>query len=829
MKARKPRSPFDFSRVSEELAASRQAAKETGEGVLETAPEAPPAVEAELEILQTPPIVEMASEDVAPPTPAVNAEPTAEPPLPPAVVTRAEKVKEPSGSPIWIGAFLVSALWAVAPVAFALGWRWKIEPLGEDPLALGLFAVLAIGPAALVFVAAYALIQGRKLAAEVRRARDTTSRLLGPAAMAAAETSSVIESVRLQIDSATGAAHEARETMLALSQAMAEETERLAEAAARSARTAGELTVSLAKERDQLGELSGQLDARATAVSDSITSQARMVAEASDLAETQLREAEAALAARAADLAAAAGEASDAARVAGEDLARQVARLETAGIGVGDQMRLVEEGLTQQRAGLVTVAHALRADQEDFAALAESRTAQLSEFMLHATEGAANLGDQAAKGAEALRQLIADAAERFEALTEHARNERDVLEQEAAQVVTLVGQAASRERDGLEDDLKGAIERLGAAAQAARVTAEGHAQAASDRVDQLSEAAFAAHQKADAIFEARLNDARDLIEQSAQMVEQAGAATAQKLEQGVVSAREALGELEQMLGQVDARASRLPEAARARVEEVRVSVEQSMDDLLAAARRAAEETQSIDATFQERVRRNYDMLSEAVKVMGVVAGAAGTAAPAIGASRTQRAEAAVVAAEAASASSAQAAGLRPRLKLTPTATDEEFRSVFETAGGKAPPPAPEPAEGGWSWKDLLTSIDSDESDPESLAERMAAEIAAMGIDPAALLPRGRIDEIAATIQTHDSEGAREVVRRLAPAAIRRLVRRLFSDAAMRGQTERFLQRFNAMLEEAVERDRSGLLAGAMLASEGGRAYLLLDAAAGDLG
>lgn len=826
MTARKTRSPFDFSRASRDVAASQQVAEALSKIELE----APPTLEAELEMRQAPPTVRMASEDTAPPTPVHAVDPAAEPPLPPAVLARTEKVKEPSGSPIWIGAFLVSALWAVAPVAFALGWRWKIEPLGDDPLALGLFTVLAIGPAALVFVGAYALVQGRKLAAELRRARESTTRLLGPAAMAAAETGSVIESVRLQIASATGAAHEARETMLALRQAMAEETERLAEAAAQSARVAADLASTLGDEREQLSSLSGELDARATAVTDSITSQARMVAEASDLAETQLREAEAALAARAADLAAAAGEANDAARVAGEDLARQVARLETAGVGVGDQMRLVEEGLTQQRASLVTVAHALRADQEDFAALAESRAAQLSEFMIHATEGATNLGEQAARGAEALRQLIADAAERFEALTEHARAERAALGDEAAQAVTLLGAAAARERDGLEDDLKQAIERLGSAAQAAREVAEGHADAASQRVDQLSEAAFAAHQKADAVFEARLTEARDLIEQSAQMVEQAGAVTAQKLEHGVSVAREALGELEHMLGEVDARASRLPDAARARVEEVRVSVEQSMDDLLAAARRAADETQTIDAAFQERVRRNYDMLSEAVKVMGVVAGAAGTAAPAIGANRTQRAEPARRPPEAA-AGPAEAAGLRPRLKLTPTATDQEFRSVFETAGGHAPSPqpAPEPGESGWSWKDLLTSIDDDESDPESLAERMAAEIAGMGIDPAALLPRNRIDEIAAAVQTRDIEGAREVVRRLAPAAIRRLVRRLFSDAAMRGQTERFLQRFGGMIEEAGERDRSGLLAGTLLASEGGRAYLLLDAAAGDLG
>ncbi|MFZ5670194.1 MAG: polar localization protein TipN [Pseudomonadota bacterium] len=820
MTARKPRSPFNFSRVTLQTEPAGQAM----EASLAPAPDAPPAVEAELDIVQAP-AVEMA-EAVTPP-PMTMRDPAAEPPLPPAVLARAERTAEPSGAPIWIGAFLVSALWAVAPVAFALGWKLNIEPLGEDPLAMGLFAVLAVGPAALVFVAAYALRQGQKLAAETRRARDVSSRLVGPAATAAAEAGSVVESMRLQIASASNAANEARETMLALRQALAEETERLAEAAARSHRTAGDLAASLGRERDQLDALSGQLDARSTAVSDAITQQARMVAEASDLAETQLREAEAALTARAADLAAAAGEASDAARVAGEDLARQVARLETAGVGVGDQMRMVEEGLTQQRAALVTVAHALRADQEDFAALAETRSAQLSEFMVQATEGATHLGEQASRGAEALRQLIADAAERFESLTERARAEREALVDEGAQALSLVGKAAARERDGLEGDLKQAIERLAEAAHAAREAAEGHAAAAAARVDQLNETAFAAHQKADAVFEARLAEARDLIEQSAQMVEQAGAATAQRLEQGAAVARGALAELERLLAEVDARAERLPEAAKGKVEEVRASVEHSMDELLASARRAAEETQAIDAAFQERVRRNYDMLSEAVKVMGVVAGAAGTAAPAIAAGRAPRTE---PPSPPAPPARGEAAGPRPRLRLTPTATDEEFRSVFESAGGRAPAgEGPEPGGPGWSWRDLLTTIDGDDSDPESLADRMAAEIAAMGIDPAALLPKARIDEIAAAVQTRDLDGAREVVRRLAPAAIRRLVRRLFSDAAMRGQTDRFLARFGGMLEEAGERDRGGLLVGTLLASEGGRAYLLLDAAAGDLG
>ena len=66
------------------------------------------------------------------------------------------------------------------------------------------------------------------------------------------------------------------------------------------------------------------------------------------------------------------------------------------------------------------------------------------------------------------------------------------------------------------------------------------------------------------------------------------------------------------------------------------------------------------------------------------------------------------------------------------------------------------------------------------------------------------------------------------SAVRRLVRRLFSDAGLRAEADRFRQRFGGMIQEAVEQDREGFLVAALLASEAGRAFLLLDTAAGDL-
>ncbi len=104
----------------------------------------------------------------------------------------------------------------------------------------------------------------------------------------------------------------------------------------------------------------------------------------------------------------------------------------------------------------------------------------------------------------------------------------------------------------------------------------------------------------------------------------------------------------------------------------------------------------------------------------------------------------------------------------------------------------------------------------------------LGIDPAARLPRGRIEEIGAVIQTGDLDGARQVVRRLAPAATRRLTRRLFTDDRLKDEAGAYLRRYRGMLDEAVERDSEGFMLATLLASDAGRVFLLLDAAAGDM-
>jgi hypothetical protein len=178
-------------------------------------------------------------------------------------------------------------------------------------------------------------------------------------------------------------------------------------------------------------------------------------------------------------------------------------------------------------------------------------------------------------------------------------------------------------------------------------------------------------------------------------------------------------------------------------------------------------------------------------------------------------------------------GLRPRLKLTPTATDAEFSAVFEAAGG---PPKPaeadaEPDADGseeWTWKDLLASIDGAEAEGERLQDLLAAELDRLGVEPGKLLPKARIDEIAGAVQTGDTDGARQVVKRLAPAAVRRITRRLGVDGGVKRQALTYVRRYQTLIQDAVVRDPEGFLMAGMLAEEGGRLFLLLDAAAAEL-
>ena len=610
--------------------------------------------------------------------------------------------------------------------------------------------------------------------------------------------------------------------MALLREALSQETIRLNEAAETAGRTARRLAEQLGDEREKMQVLATRMDSQASGVIEAVERQSRMVVDASDLAQTQLREAEAALAARAADLAAAASEAQDAARVAADDLARQTLRLENAGSGVAEQIQSVEEGLGQQRAALVTAAYALRTDQEDFSAQVESQRAQLSEQLSATRTAAGELGDTSTRTTETIKDLVEAATDQFRALVEMSQREADGFDAATKLALDRFEALAAEARDALVEETRSALSALQATAEESRAAATDAAEQAQVRADRLGEALFEAAQKADQAADARVDSARKIVIETSGLVDEAGDRALERLETTVERMNAALAQIDETIGDLDDRAARLPAEAQKRVEAVRVSVEEGLAALAAASQKAAADTEALDAGFQERVRRNYDMLTEAVRLMGVVSGDT----PAL--RRREPLPAAVPASaepdsgrsRAAKGDESRGFGLRGRLKLepmpgsaAPVSDRLDWNDLVDDGPGEAP-------------LDLDTPIMPAEA-ADALEDRITSAIRRMGVDPNALLPRSRVEEAAQAVTERDPDRARQIVRRVAPAAVRSVSRRVLTDPDLRADAEAYVRAFaRDLASRAGANDGPGVLQ--RLTSDGGRAFMLLDAAIGDL-
>ncbi|GAW39997.1 hypothetical protein SH203_00384 [Brevundimonas sp. SH203] len=763
--------------------------------------------------------VEMAVAAGKPPAPFELSSPPAVKPV------VAKRTNEPSGRHAYLIAGVASALW-IGGVASWAAYEFGAGGAELDPLRIAIYALIALAPAGLAIMLAHAVRQGAGLAAETRRARQLAEALVAPTALAAQQTGDVLQSLRSDIDHAALAAERARHDMALLREALAEETARLNEAADNAGRTARRLAENLGRERDQMQTLGLHLDTQATGVIDAVERQSRMVADASDLAQAQLREAEAALAARAADLAAAAGEAQDAARVAAEDLARQTIRLENAGSGVAEQIQSVEEGLGQQRASLVTAAYALRTDQEDFSAQVESQRAQLVEHLSATRAAAGDLDRTTQTSVDALRDLVEAATDQFRALVDMSQREADGFDSATKVALDRFEALAAEARDALMEETRRALEQMRATAEDSRAAAADAAEQARLRADRLGETLFDAAQKADNAADARIEDARRIVGETSGIVEEAGERMVNRLEALVGRLNEALSEIDTAVADIDERAARLPQEARARAEAVRATVEDGLASLAAASRKAAEDTEALDLGFQERVRRNYDMLTEAVRLMGVVSGDAAPARRRDPSPEPERTEPRAPRTPIPPPVDDRKIGLRSRLRLEPT---------------EAPRPS---ADDRLDWSDLVTHDDGDQpssdldvpaatagptpAEADALSERVMAAIRRMGVDPNALLPRSRVEEAARAIGKGDPDGGRQIVRRVAPAAVRSVSRRVLSDADLRADAERYVRHFAGGLAASARAGDTTAVQTA-LASDAGRAFMLLDAAVGDLG
>ena len=754
----------------------------------------------------------------------------------------------------WGAATLLALLCACGIGAFIFGAQADISAFTLQPFRLAVIACLTLVPVGLIFTAAFALRNAAALARQAQRTAALADAMVAPASAAAAQTGALVDGLRAQVDHAVRAVRLAHADINELSNLLKGETDRLQEAAQLARNATQSITRAMEQERDAVTQMSGALSLQTNGIIEAVDRQARMVADASDLAQTQLREAETSLAQRSSDMMNAASDIFATARTINEDLDRQTQRLETAGAGVSDQIRSVEEGLSQQRAGLVSAALSLRADQEDFAVHIENQRAQLTEALSITRVATVDLGETSARGVDVLRDIVLSAQEHFRSVMEAAENERTAFETRIHQTLSNISVMAADARDDLIDETRRSLEQLQSAAADAKSAADQAAQTAQARVERLNESIFEASKKADEVFDARFSAARRLIENSAELIHEAGDQTVEKLDLSFARTTQAITDVNRALGELTASADQLPLVAQERLHDIRRSVEDGLLAMTAAARQAAAETEAVDQQLQDRIKRNYDMLTEAVRLMGVISGDAHGA-------RTQvppmpRPTARPTPQPMSIAQPQPSAAAASRLRLSPLAAETR------PSPGPQPQAQPQPVKAqarndGWSWRDLLNGMEAGGNGAEAPAEagdlslrtydqatsalqppldaefdqldqEMVSEVNAMGVDAAALLGRARVDEVISAIMAEDNEGARNLVRRVAPAAIRRMARRMAGDGNLHRRANDFATFYDQQINIGLlSKDPARSLA-ELLSNDTGRAYLLLDAALGEL-
>ena len=782
-------------------------------------------------------------------------------------------LKATGASPVlfWGTTGFVSLLWACGLAAFMLGAQNNGSAFAVESFRLTVIAFLALFPVGLIFASAFALRNAAALSRQSARAAALADSMLAPATSAAMQTHELVDQLRTQVDHAVRAVRLAHADITELQAKLKSETDRLHDAANIARATTMSITRSMEHEREAVARMSEQLAQQASGIIEAVDRQARMVADASDLAQTQLREAEATLAVRATDMMTAANDVSTNARLISEDLDRQTQRLETAGSGVADQIRSVEEGLSQQRAGLVAAALSLRADQEDFAVHIENQRAQLTEALAITRVATVDLGETSARGVDVLRDIVQSAQEQFRAVLGVAENERTSFETRIHATLSNISVMAADARDDLISETRRSLEQLTTAASDARKAADTAAQVAQGRVDRLNESIFEASKKADEVFDSRFAAARRLIEDSAELINQAGDQTAERLDNSFAHTRQTIAEVNEALNELTHSADQLPLMAQDRLHEIRSAVEEGLAAMTAAARKAALETEAVDSAFQERVRRNYDMLTEAVRLMGVISGdqplsSANASVPAPApVMRDPRTPPPAMSRPAPQPAPRPAPAPQPardtaRLRLTPLSSEARATEARPAPQPQRQMPLGQKPQGtranesnGWSWRDLLNGMDSNGNptrDPleipldstarpapqapvdadfnDDLDDVMVGEVSAMGVDAASLLSRTRIDEMIGSIMAENNEGARNLVRRIAPAAVRRLNRRLMADPVLRQHASEFVNAYDQQVNIALMSKDASRGLQEVLSNDKGRAYLLIDAAIADL-
>jgi hypothetical protein len=689
----------------------------------------------------------------------------------------------------------------------------NIATLGASDATLLLsLAVLLFGPA----FSLLAGLMGESIAKSNRESRQLMAavrRLLLPSNLAEGAIRTTAQAVEGEINRLEGALSQVAERLAQIEGQVERRTLALNEAGQAASGSADSLAQTLEQERQRLDSLLAAL-AEMTANAANTT---QVATEGLDLRANRLTEA-------AQGLATQSTQASELAIGAAERL-DQAAQRAASAITELDQAAAKGESALARAHDLMVLAR-LRADEAvgsfDGAVQSLNSAAQTaSESAMHAANTISGRSQEARDMSLATLEDVRAAAEA------NARLAAEALRAEAA--------AARLAGDETMAALRASSEAIRQAAEEARHRASEQETENQHRLDSARQTAFEVSKEADQFMSGRLKDAQAMIEQSAGLLDQTGARIQERFSALAAACGDQARSVEDILDGLDRRLSNLPQEADTRARAIEDALNETLGRLNAAGRRAAEETAALDEAFQVRLRDSYSALGEVVQRLGGLSGvlapipAAPVLAQPVGLAppppppppppepepivavveEVAAPESALFApftdSENAQPEAPSSTPLKGRLAISSPipVEDDPFADLqIDRAGASAGTQA-----GAWSWKQVLSSLDSKEPNPDN--QRIMALLSELDLEGAIDDPMlDRLRAMASRSRDQARRGTREAVTN----CVKAMRLKLTMDADLRAIVVRFVE----ARREAVARGR--------LNGHEARIYLVADAA-----
>ncbi|TNE57793.1 MAG: hypothetical protein EP340_07475 [Alphaproteobacteria bacterium] len=711
-------------------------------------------------------------------------------------------------------AVTLTVLWPGALGAFLLGLLGKEALLGlslEWKVALGV-AAFALIP--VIWLTAYTWIRARELSREAYLLAVHSNRLLQPDRTAAHEIETLGNAVNKQVQKLTQGIEQALDRVSDLESRIQDQSDEIEASALKAEERAIELRLRMEKERDRLRDLADELNARTEAYATSIAAQAQWVKKISDEAYTRFSTASQELKSRSAEFSSVSLDVAAQTQEMGASLTEQSQHLKKISDEAFTRSEDISNRYDKQRQDIVTATEQLDSQNQRLERVLENQRDVLAQIGIVVGDQTDVLQSTVAKCADDLQDALERALEKartaattFERdLAEAAANNNTAIDSMGAAMTAAAKKAstiAEETREALFEETKAATEAVEKQAILAselvgslftdfestyRDKAHALQQALGEETGEFKKEIEAANAAARAALKSQAEDARDMVKQSNEAVEEASQRLSQILDTLQSTSLFAVDNFTEAAKKLETHVRSFPADADAAAAHIRRVID---EELLAFSRLADEAS------------RKIQNLSAAV----------GRHLPAV---RQQISRA-------------------PETRPASPYQDVSIRGALGQASGEQ--------KSEWAWRELLQKIEKSDSVTQSGASSAKPALSESELNKSALLIFESLQTMAIDIdKAIENDPPAELLRRYlngeralftkriveltSPETSQQIHDRYLGDGEFRHNVNQYIEQFESLLGLAVLEDHEDILLDTFLSSHTGKVYLLLGSAVG---